>query len=167
MTATDVLLEVNGSKNENYQFLPAAIKLRGRFDPLRMADPGPLRQRFPKPIPGQRIGLDAKTRTGFIVEPLHDDDNAPIREVIERDYKLPEAVRTVENIDVATWAAWLRWGVESGILHVVEGKLPAVNGEPQTRFIGRTQPDPMNRLADAMEEQNALMRQLLKRVIEK
>ena len=166
MTA-DVILEVDGGRNDAFYLPPLGERLRGRFDPLRMTDPGPLRQRFPQPIPGQRIGLDVRARKAYVLEPLHDDENATVREQVEKVGKLPPPVKEIEGIDPATWIAWLRWGLEAGVLRVVEGKMPTVEGTPRVRFVGVDQPDPIDRLVHALEDQAALLRQLLRKVAEK
>jgi len=167
MVATDVCVEVDGPQNENLQFLPLGEKVRGRFDTLRLANPGNLRQRFPVPIPGQRIGLSVTDAKGFVIEPLHDPEHAAIREQAEKIGKLVPAVRELPAIDVPTWVAWLRWAVEAGLARIVSGKLPTATGTVQTRFIGTSHADPIDRLAAAMEDQNAILRQLLKKAVEK
>ena len=164
---SDVIVEVNDNQNRNLQFLPLGERVRGRFDVMRMAgEIGPLRTRFPMPIPGQRIGLNVKEQTGYLLEPLHDPENAAIKEQVEKSAKLAPAVRTVEGIDVKTWAYWLGEAVKQGLAEVVEGTLPKVNGTPQTRFHSVEHLDPMDRLADAIERQCTLMGRILERLAE-
>lgn len=158
-------IEFDGPKNQSVYFTPIQKRVRGRFDAHRVVDGGRLLRDFPEPVPGQRLQLDLGTGEAAIFEPLHDHEFIAIRERIEESgRKLPEQYERVKA-DVATWVYWLRGLVDTGLAKVVVGELPAkVEGVPRTRFHSTEQPDPIDRLATAIEKQSEMLGRMLSKL---
>jgi hypothetical protein len=153
MVATDVTIEATPG-NMNLLFQPLGESVRGRFDANQLpGETGSLRMRFPTPIPGQRIGLNAKESKGFVIEPLHDPEHAAVREECAKVGSIAPAVREIANIDVATWAYWIGEIVAQGLAKVVSGKVPKVEGKARLRFHGVDTLDPIDKLTVAIEKQ--------------
>lgn len=161
--AAPVTVEVRGPNCESLLFRPLMERVRGRFDCRSLPNPGDLIRQWPEPIPGQRIRLDVANRVGAILEPLHGPDHAATRDKITaKGWKLPEAEVRHEGVDVPTWLFFMRGAVDCGLAEVVEGELPdTIEGTPQTEFITKRQPDPIDRLVAAMEKQNELLAQIV------
>ena len=124
---------------------------------------------LPLPIPGQRLGIDPDG-TGYIHEPLHDEQFAPIREKIAKaGMSLEPPVQEFTGIDLPTWTFWLAKAVECGIAKVVSGKLPErIDGEPKRNFLfADPKPSPVDKLTAAIERQSALFERLLSKLGEK
>ena len=161
--STRVAIEIDGPQNQNVYFRPLLRKVRGGFDLHRCKEPnaGKLHSTWPEPIPGQRLELDLATGKGAIVDPLYEEKFAALREKIEnRGQKLgPER----ENFptDVSTWVYWMQELVTGGKAKLVEGDFPKLTDTPQTRFHSTEHPDPIDRLAAAMEKQNELLTKLV------
>jgi len=161
MKATSVVVEIDGPLNENLIFRPLGKRVRGRFDPRRMPDPGKLQQKFPTGIPGQRLGCDFAAGQGFIEEPLHAPEHATVRAAVAKYGALPPERETFPA-HAPTWYFWLRGACDCGLAHVVEGAFPdAPQGEPVTEFITSKRPDPLTGLAAAIREQTAVLSLLL------
>lgn len=164
-----VELEIDGEHNECLGFRPLPGRsIRGRFDMNRISEPMARIKatEWPTPIPSQRIGID-DDGNGFIVEPLHDAEYAPLREkILKTGQTLEPALTTIENIHAPSWLFWLRRAVESGIAHVVRGKLPdKIDGKPRMNFITNERgPSSSDKLTAAIERQSALMERLLERL---
>ena len=87
MSKTEALVvEVDDPRNRDLHFRPLGQRVRGTFDASRAArfnvDAARLMTEYPQPIPGQRIGLAGDE--GFILEPLHGEQHAAIREKLEK-----------------------------------------------------------------------------------
>jgi hypothetical protein len=122
--------------------------------------------KWPAPIPGQRLGIDSEGR-GYIAEPLYSPENAPTREkILKAGMKLAPETETFEGIDVASWLHWLMKAVASGVARIVKGEFPReLPGKPRLNFImAEPEPSANDRLTAAIERQNALMAQLLERL---
>jgi len=164
-----VEVEVDGQLNESLCFRPLPGRtIRGRFDLNRVAEPmARLKSaEWPRPIPGMRLGIDPEN-TGYVVEPLHDAEHAPIREkIVKQGMGLAPACESFEGIDVASWLFWLQRAVEAGVAKIVKGAFPdKLPGKPRLNFIvAEPRPSDSDRLAAAIERQNALMAQLLERM---
>ncbi|MEQ8790252.1 MAG: hypothetical protein RIC55_28410 [Pirellulaceae bacterium] len=167
-----VEIEIDGPSNEALHFRPLQRSIRGRFDMNRIGEPMArvAATKWPTPIPSQRLGIDANGN-GYLIEPLHDIAHAPTREKIDKTGKALEPARqTFDNIDLCTWAFWLRRAVEGGLARVVSGKLPEVEGTPRMNFIlhdpGPSQTDTLaealNRQADAFNSLAAAIADLAK-----
>ena len=172
MVVTDIIVEANVVANRNLDFPPLGKQVRGRFDVMKLAgEIGPLRTKFPTPIPGQRLAVDVKGGVGYLLEPLHDDEHAPIKEQIQKTAKVPPAVQTFDDIDVPTWCYWIDEIVKQHLAEIVDGQIPRYDVKKvQHRFHSVEQPDPTERLADAIERQaDAIERQgtLMLRVLER
>ena len=160
-------VEIDGPHNEQLHFAPLQRNVRGRFDFMRIGEPMSKIKavEWPVPIPSQRLGIDPDGN-GYIREPLHDGEFAPIREKIEsQGMKLEPAVQEFPGIDVVTWLFWLKLAVESGLAKVVSGKLPdKIEGTPKMNFILNEPPtSAVDKLTSAIERQS----QLFERVLEK
>ena len=164
-----VEIEINGQHNECLSFRPLPGKtIRGRFDFARMAEPMAklMTAEWPMPIPGQRLGIDADG-VGYITEPLHDDEYAPIAERIAKaGMKLAPKVEIFENIEVNSWAYWMSRAIDSGVAGLVKGQLPAIDASKARRnFITAEQPpEAIDKLTLALEKQSALFEKLLERL---
>ncbi len=160
-----VTIEVDGSRNECLHFRPLQRRVRGRFDYYRDSEPMAkvAGGEEPNPIPGQRIGFDTDTGTGFILEPLHEPEFRAIRERIEaKGFRLPPEREEFPQADAATWLYWLAGAVKAGLAKVVDGKLPEkINGKPRLNFITAETDTATDRLAAAVERQNELFAALL------
>lgn len=129
-------IEINNATNGDLLFHPAGERVRGRFDPARVAaeDIGALVRDFPSGIPGQVIAFDPATNTGFIRDSLTSAEHAKTREAIERRagglsgqparVEYPPAERQFPNAHAGTWLGWMRRAVASGAAKLVRGKLP-------------------------------------------
>ena len=155
-----VIVEVDTPDNGSLHFRPLQRRVRGRFDVGRLPEPGRLLREWPEGIPGQRIGIDPASGEGFILEPLHDEP--ALKEKAEALGKLEPARQTFAGVDPVTWLHWIKLAVESGLARVVEGTLPdKIDGEPQTQFVTQPVPDPIDRLAAAMEKQTEMLGKVL------
>lgn len=166
--ATTIEVEIDGPHNECLMFRPLQRSIRGRFDLNRVGEPMARMKsvEWPQPIPSQRLGIDADG-SAYILEPLHDDEHAAIRERIERQgMKLPPECETFDDVDLPTWLFWIKRAVDSGIAKVVAGQLPKViDGTPKMNFIvNRPTQSTADRLAAAIERQNVLFEKLLERL---
>ena len=165
MKATAIEIEIDGDRNESLRFRPLQRSIRGRFDLNRIAEPqARLRAaELPLPIPGQRLGIDP-SGTGYLIEPLHDEDHATIREKIEKKgMKLEPELTEFPNIDLPTWLYWLKRAVESGIAKITKGKLPdKIDGKPRKNFVmAEPEPSVTDKLTAALEKQSVLFEKLL------
>ena len=124
---------------------------------------------WPVPIPSQRLGIDPDGN-GYIREPLHDGEFAPIKEKIEKmGMKLEPAVQEFPAIDLPTWLFWMQRAVESGLAKVVGGKLPDhIEGKPKMNFVLNEPPtSATDKLTAAIERQTTMFAKLLERLGEK
>jgi hypothetical protein len=156
MKDNTIIIEFDGPQNQSILFQPLQRKLRGRFDPRRMANAGRLHNEWPQGVPGQRLQLNVSTGEAAIVEPLWDAQHNAIRERIEaKGMKLPPGREEIKA-DVATWIYWLKPLVETGKAKVLSGEFPTkVEGTPRTRFHSEARPDAVEtaveKLASAIE----------------
>lgn len=153
-----VAIEFDTPRNANIRFAPLQRSIRGRFDISRDTEPnaGQLRTKWPEPIPGQRVEYDFENGEGYIVEPLHEQRYAALRERIEAlGMKLPKE-REAFVLDQATFNHWMAGLIATGDAKLLAGTMPAkVEGKPRTRFHSAEQIDPIDKLAAAMERQAA------------
>ncbi len=165
--STAVVAEIDGNNNQSLHFRPLGRTIRGRFDPRRLVDPGPLLHRFPDGVPGQRIEIDFEKKTGAILEPLQDAEFKRIRgevDAITRGRRIPEAREEFADIDVCTWHYFLKSAVDYGAARVVSGTMPDhVPGTPQLAFITQPVQDPLERLTLALERQTEMLGKLLEK----
>lgn len=131
-----VEIVVDTGRNGDLLFHPAGERVRGTFSAVNVAaeDIGALCRDFPQGVPGQVIGFDPATGTGYIRDPLTAPEHAGTRAVIERrlgglsgtpakvDY--PAAEKRFENAHAGTWLGWMARAVKSGAAKLVKGKLP-------------------------------------------
>lgn len=155
-------VEFDGPKNQSVYFRPLQRKIRGRFDAHRVVNGGRLMQKFSDPIPGQRLQVDPATGAVTLFEPLHDNEHAATRERIEASgAKLGPQYEDLGRCDVVTLAYWLRSLIDDGLAKLMSGELPKMEGKPQTRFHSAEQPDPIEKLGDAIEKQTEVITRLL------
>lgn len=153
-----VELEFDAENNGSYHFRPAQRSLRGRFDAVRLPDAGKVRTRFPRPIPGQRLGFNFATNECYIREPLYDAEHAAVRKELEKNWRL-EPERQLLPVDAATFVYWTQEAMKAGKLRPVMGQFPTkVAGEPTKRFRFVEEPSEVaqltsefRRLADLLE----------------
>jgi len=166
-----VEIEVDGEHNENLIFAPLQRSIRGKFDMLRVAEPMAKMKasEWPEPIPSQRLGIEPDG-TGYLREPIHDEEHAPIREKIEKaGMSLEPALTEFGEVDATTWLHWIKLAVESGLAKVVSGKLPdKIDGKPRMNFLlNEPKPSTTDRLATAIEQQTAMLAKVLERLGDK
>ena len=164
-------IEIDGLCNEQLHFAPLQRHVRGRFDFMRIGEPMSKikAHEWPVTIPSQRLGIDPDG-TGYIREPLHDGEFAPIKEKIEKmGMKLEPAVQEFPGIDVVTWYFWMQRAVESGLARVVSGRLPdRIEGTPKMNFVLNEPPtSAVDKLTAAIEKQTVMFAKLLERLGEK
>ncbi|MBS0208726.1 MAG: hypothetical protein JSS27_07210 [Planctomycetes bacterium] len=164
MSKTCDLIEVEVLQPLHFQ--PLGRKVRGHFDIREVArhdkDAAELFNKWPEPIPGQVLGIDLAKGEAYLAEPLRQPQHAPLRERLERLGKIGPERQTFAGASAATWLFWLRRIVESGAAKLTRGTFPqSLPGTPQTDFLTIKQPDPIDRLAAALERQNELMQKLL------
>lgn len=160
-------VEIAGPKNQCVYFSPLRMRIRGALDVRKIAEPNgmKLHAEWGEGVPGQRIEYYPESGEGAIVEPLHDSEFAALREKIEaRGMKLAPQ-RQPFSCDAATAIHHLRAIVEGGAGRLVAGEWPEVTGTPRTRFHSAERPGPMDRLAQAIEEQNKLQAQTLEALV--
>jgi len=156
-------VEIDGEQNQNVYFRPLLRKVRGRFDLHRCREPnaGKLHAKWPQPIPGQRLELNLDSGEAFVVEPLWEEKFAALRETIEASGQKLTDERQAVKADVSTWIYWLKSLVETGKAKLLSGSFPRLDSEPQKRFHSIEQPDPLDRLAAAIEKQSELLAKLV------
>jgi hypothetical protein len=160
-----VEIEVDTEHNSNLFFRPLQRNVRGRFDWSRLHEPMARvkAHEWPTPLPGQRLGVDAKG-VGYIAEPLHDEQHAPTKERIEGKLhrKLEPAKQTFDNVHLPSWYYWMQRAVEAGIAQVVSGKLPDdIGGKPKKDFIfAEPERSDTDKLTAAIEQQTEAFREL-------
>jgi hypothetical protein len=166
--ANTIICEIDGPQNQSVMFRPWGKKIRGRFDihRLRDAGAGSLMTLFPQPIPGQYISLDLSTAEGIVIEPLHEDKFAAIRERIEKmGQTLPAQREVLQGIDLTTCLWWLRELVNSGKAKLIEGEFPKIDeSKVQRRFHSTERPGTEDKLLTAIERQNDLLAELIGRL---
>jgi hypothetical protein len=143
-----VTIEACG-RNSSLFFPPLQRRVRGRFDVRQIAEPEAARlfNRWPEPIPGQRLELNTDTGAAAITEPLHDPAHRQTRLKVEQEWSLPPAREVFSEVDVPTWLYWIKRSVDAGLARVVSGQLPEkVSGKPRVRFFSQEQDDPRDRL---------------------
>lgn len=162
-----VEIEIDGPRNENLRFRPLQREVRGRFDWLRIGEPEAHRaavQWGGLPIPGQRIGFDDATLTGYVTEPLHDPAHAALAEKIKaRGMKLPPQRESFDRCDRDTWLFWLRQAVACGLARIVKGELPEGIDESKVRrdfLFAPRQPSTTDKLTAALAAQAAAFNRL-------
>jgi hypothetical protein len=163
-----IIVEIDGNLNQSCYWRPLQKRIRGRFDLHRVKEPnaGKLHSIWPEPIPGQQLSLDLVTAEGAILEPLYEAKFAAIREKIEQQgQKLPAEREIFQGVDVATWVFFLRELVDSGKARLIEGEFPKIDeSKVQRRFHSSERPGTEDKLLSAIEQQNALLTQLLSRL---
>jgi hypothetical protein len=163
-TESAVAIEFDTPRNSNVRFAPLQRTIRGRFDISRDTEPnaGQLRSKWPEPIPGQRVEYDFASGEGFVVEPLHEERYAAIRERIEAQGLKIGKEREAFICDAATFSHWAGGLIGTGDAKLLVGSMPqAVTGKPRTRFHSNEQSDPIDRLAAAIERQGEQQNKLL------
>jgi hypothetical protein len=163
-----VEIEIDGQHNEALHFRPLQRNIRGRFDLMRIGEPMAKvkASEWPVPIPSQRLGID-RDGTGYILEPLHEAEFAPLREKIEgQGMRLEPKLQEFDGVHLPSWLFWIKRAVESGLAKIVNGELPlTIEGEPVKNFvIGKREDSPVDKLTAAIERQNVLFEKLLARL---
>jgi hypothetical protein len=151
-----MILEVviDGPRNQNLYFRPLQRSLRGTFDVNRIAEPHArtLITDLPWPIPGLRVVLDFDKRTAAIVDPLYAPEHKVIREKIEaQKMKLGPEREELLNVDLNTWAFWLRRAVANGVAKIVAGKFPEIDeAKARKNFVIAEETNPRDTLIDRL-----------------
>ncbi len=172
MVASNVIeIEIDGEHNECLHFRPLQRSIRGRLDLMRIGEPMAKVKttEFPDPIPGQRLGIDP-SGTGYLSEPLHDEEYAPIKErILKKGQELEPELLEFENVDLPTWLFWIKRAVEDGIAKVVKGKLPGkIEGKVKKNFIvSRPEQTQNDKLTAAINKQTQVFEKLLAKMSEK
>lgn len=154
-----------GERSPSLFFPPLQRRVRGRFDARDEADGaamGPLLVAWPRPLPGQVLGL-RPDGSAYLREPLHGDEHAQDRAKIEaQGMTLNPECEELGPADVPTWLHWAKRSVAAGLARVVRGRLPEkVEGRPRLQFISPEREDPRDERLDRLEEQNRKLLALL------
>lgn len=169
-------VEVGATRNCNLLFPATGRRIRGKFDPVRASrtdgQASSIVNDFPDPIPGQILGIDLESGTGYIRDTLHDDKHSVLRRRLEKKFSLPAAREEFPNVHVPSWLFWLRRAVECGACVVIAGKLPdKADGEPEFRTplarASQARKSPTARLTEAIEKQTAMFERVLLKLAEK
>ena len=142
----EIVIAVDKPRNGNVYFYPTNCAIEGTFKPWRT--PG---AKFKPPIlalgeiPGERVHLDVKGKTGRISHALRDPDNAKTLEKVRRAARTcqppvicgeaPKEDRWFRNLteeQVNTWLYWMRRLVDEGKATILQGQLPGLD-ELKTR----------------------------------
>lgn len=141
-------VEVDSADNSNLHFFPLGRTLRGRVDFSRILgrEISTLRDKFRQPIPGMVITFDGKTAS--LIDPLHDAEHATTKSLlIKEGYVLGPARQDFDAVDSATWSHWLRRAIEDGLVRIVSGHVPKVEGQPKlVRRVEHTREDVIDKL---------------------
>ena len=165
-------VEIDDRHNHSFWFRPIQRLVRGSYDYNRHSEPQAKVEasKWPGPIPGQRLGIEPDG-TGFIREPLHDDEHEPVREMIlKKGVTLEPKVQTFDAIDLPSWLFYITRAVEAGIAKVVKGELPAkIDGKVKHNYVFNEEvaESPTDKLTAAIEGQTAVMTKLLERLADK
>jgi hypothetical protein len=149
-----VEIVIDGPRNQNLYFRPLQKTLRGTWDVNRIPDPQGrmLASEFPRPIPGVHVVLDSEKRVAAVVETLHAPEHRAIREKIEaKGLRLGPQREEFQDVDVNTWAFWLRRAVAIGVAKIVEGKFGEIDeAKAKKNFVTVEKPDPRDNLIDRL-----------------
>jgi hypothetical protein len=166
-----VEVEVDGGEyNRDLFFPPLSRRLRGKMVVARAVkrdkEASSLVSTWPQDVPGMRLGVDANTGEGYLVEPLHSDEYTITREVITtRKLKLEPAEKRFPA-DKPTWLFWIKRAVESGVAKVTAGAVPdEIEGEPKTAFVVFHQKSATDKLTEAINKQTEMFGKLLTELI--
>lgn len=130
-------IEIRG-ENRNLFFEPLDRVVRGELDFLKIREPQARMQadKWPVPIPGQRLRLDLKAGVGYLVDPLHDELHRATREQIEKRFRLPPAEERFENVHVASWIDRMQRAVRGGHAVLTQGQFPdKLPGKPIQSYL--------------------------------
>lgn len=134
--ASNVEITIDSPRNSCAYFRPLDRSVRGRFMLSRVKEPTAMsfRDRIPEDVAGQTIGIDTDTGTGYLMEPLHQDERVKAY-AAKRGKRLEPARQEFAGVEVNAWLFWMRRLVDSGLARVVNGKLPeTVEYDPPPRF---------------------------------
>ncbi|MGE0607130.1 MAG: hypothetical protein AB7O62_08560 [Pirellulales bacterium] len=155
MSKTAIEIEVDTEHNNNVLFQPLQRSIRGRFSFDRAAKHEKnwhlVSAGWPDMIPGQRIGFDAATGEGYILEPLHAPDHEGIAERVKAQaMKLAPEREAVKLTDQgrADWLWAMKCLTDHGIAKLVKGEFPREVAPPTPKPATL---DPIDRLATAIE----------------
>ena len=134
----EIVIAVDKPRNGNVYFYPTNCSVEGTLKPWR--SPG---ANYKPPIaalgeiPGERIHLDVKGKTGRISHALSDPENAGLFERIKKASRScqpplkcgdkPAEDRWFRNLSddqVNTWLHWMRRLVDRGHATILQGNLP-------------------------------------------
>lgn len=156
-----VEVEIDGPRNQNVVFRPLQRRVRGRLDFQRVREPNAMKMvnRFPDPIPGQRLAINIDTGEAWLIEPLHFPEHEDVRRRIELDERGNKRVliaperESLGAVDKATWLYWLAAEVKNGTARLVRGTLPdRLPGRPRRSFYSdRPNEQKSDNIADAMQ----------------
>jgi len=156
-----VAVEVDNRHNRSWLFPPLDRRVRGRYRFDRVPEPLAMLQarRWPSDgVPGQVLELDPASGTAAVVEPLRQPEHRAVREQLERDgLSVGPEREEFRGVHVPTWVHYLRRGLEAGIVRLVRGRLPEVEGEPKSLYRWRP-PTEERREMDAMRAELAELR---------
>lgn len=169
-TANILEAEIDGPYNENLAFRAISLqKIRGRFDLNRAPEPEAKRvmNRWPVPIPGQRLQVNLDTGAAAIVDPLHEPEHAATKKTAEDSgFRIAPAREEFAKVHLPTWLFYIKRAVEAGIAQVLQGEIPDdLGGEPKTHTVNRPQKDKATEGLEKMVEANTKTMNNLGRVL--
>ncbi len=166
-------IEVDGPRNESLAFPPLQCRIRGRCDVNRIPESHAkeLLNKWPEPIPGQRIRLDLDTGEIAIIDGLYAPEYRRMRERIAKGWELPPEKEIRKGVDVASCLYYMIEAVKAGYAKVTAGSLPeTLPGTPKTDWYTPRRSDPQTDLAGAirqMAQTNAVLCQMMQEFIDR
>ncbi len=155
-------IEVDTPKDANLFFAPLGVRVRGRFDAQRRTARNPdnssLLGAWPKPVPGQRVTIDAEAARLTIEEPLEDPSNADLAALFKkRGIEVPKT-KTYDSVHVPSCLHQIKRAVDAGLAKVVEGKMPdKIDGAMLKSFITPDSEDPEETMRKALVASTRIM----------
>lgn len=170
--ANVIEVEIDDACNRSLSFFPLKRRIRGRLDFHRVPGAKEELQKWPRPIPGQRLVLDLAAGEAHLVESLHLKEFELEKRKIERaDKRIPDN-ESFGKVDVPTWLFWLKRAVEDKTATLIRGQFPAViEGEIKKSVLGVKSIDTnanlakvIEKLGSALEAQTAVMTKLFEKL---
>jgi len=165
-----IAIEISNERNCGAYFPPLDRALRGEFDLAKCAEPtAKLKStKYPLPIPGLRVELNPKTKSGAVIDPLHEMEFKAIADQIKRQkMELGPEEEIFSDVDIPSWLHYMKALVDAGHAQLVTGSFPdKLPGKPIMRYLTMDAPDRqdksdavldklasvLDRLADVLED---------------
>jgi hypothetical protein len=150
-------IEIDGPRNECYFFPPLRRSVRGRLDTSRFSEVRGrlLYDKWPKGVPGQRLGIDPDTGEGYVYDGLHDASHADTRRKIEAlGRKVPDERQDFQQCKVNNWLHAMKAAVDHGLARLVKGRFPAKIDKPESMSIFGSGESKTEAVLSKLQDQN-------------